>query len=165
MWFPISLEVLGFSLSTHGPCCLHDAWFPATWPRAPLLCPCLSVCCCNRTKAQKGQVTCQGFKTRQCDISCGQVLTTTLGFNVRMALKGDFWETRKPSSVPRPKGRGGIGVKRNKDGWSPFTSLMMFLELPTRSEVGMSPKRNRWTELWRQPCDGRGRAFFGLACL
>ena len=94
MWFPISLEVLGFSLSTHGPCCLHDAWFPATWPHAPLLCPCLSVCCCNRTKAQKGQVTCQGFKTRQCDISCGQVLTTTLGFNVRMALKGDFGKPR-----------------------------------------------------------------------
>ena len=26
----------GFSLSAEGPCCLHDAWFPAIWPHAPL---------------------------------------------------------------------------------------------------------------------------------
>ena len=39
------LGVSSFSLSTHGPCCLYDVWFPAIWPQAPLLCSCLSACC------------------------------------------------------------------------------------------------------------------------
>lgn len=34
----------GFSLSTHGPYCLHPVWFPATWPHAPLSLSYLATC-------------------------------------------------------------------------------------------------------------------------
>ena len=35
VWFPVSLEVLAF-LCLPIVSCLQDAWFPATWPCAPL---------------------------------------------------------------------------------------------------------------------------------
>ena len=33
-----------FSLSAHGLHCLHDVWYPATWPPYPLFCSCLAIC-------------------------------------------------------------------------------------------------------------------------
>ena len=36
-----------FSRSAHGPCCLHDVWFPALWPMPPISAHASPSACCN----------------------------------------------------------------------------------------------------------------------